>query len=256
MSSNIWMQCGAISNLRLLRVEPWRVVEAQHRVSTLKLVDSLQEQELLERLIDAHKPALSPTLDSGKLHYLLFTPFRYPPLRHGSRFGGFHQPGIWYGSESLRTVFAEKAYYRFVFLDGSRARLAPVTVEQTAFKASVQTKRGIDLTRQPFAAHRALISSKVSYEASQRLGAAMRESGVEAFRYTSARDVQQGSNLGVLASTAFAKAQPHGYQTWLCFADLTKVQFVQKNLWQRSPMKFSFARSEFEVEGQIPAPAV
>ena len=39
MSSNIWTQCGAASNFRRLAANPWRVVEAQHLVSTLKLVD-------------------------------------------------------------------------------------------------------------------------------------------------------------------------------------------------------------------------
>ena len=52
MSANIWTQCGGISNLRKLKARPWRVVEAQHIVSTLKLVDSLEEQRILEELID------------------------------------------------------------------------------------------------------------------------------------------------------------------------------------------------------------
>jgi hypothetical protein len=231
-------------------------VEAQHRVSTLKLVDSLQEQELLERMIDRKKPPLPRSVDSIKLHYLLFTPFRYPPLKHGSRFGGPRERGIWYGSESLHTLFAEKAYYRFVFLDGTKARLAPLTVEQTIFRASVHTKRGIDLTRPPFASHRPAISAKAKYQASQELGRAMRESGVEAFRYHSARDTESGTNVALIEARAFARLQPHGYQTWLCFADATKVQFAQKNVWHKQPMTFSFARAEFEVEGRIPMPAL
>ena len=43
MSSSIWMQCGGDSNLAGLEREPWRVVEAQHQVSTRKLVDSDDE---------------------------------------------------------------------------------------------------------------------------------------------------------------------------------------------------------------------
>ena len=47
----------------------------QHRVSTLKLVDSVDEQETLEDLIQATKPALPP--ECQHLHYLQSTPFRY-----------------------------------------------------------------------------------------------------------------------------------------------------------------------------------
>src|SRR5262249_32029932 len=140
MSSNIWTQCGAASNFRRLAANPWRVVEAQHLISTLKLVDTLDEQKLLEELIDRHKPARPnpplPTVPGpGPLLFLLFPPFRYPPLPHGSRFGTRGEPGIWYGSDELRTVFAEKAYYRFIFISGSKADLSPISVEQTAFRA-------------------------------------------------------------------------------------------------------------------------
>ena len=77
MSSSIWTRCAGDSELRPLRLSPWRVVESQHQVSTRKLVDSADEQALLEELIDGAKP---PDLTRGRLHYLLFTPFRYPPL--------------------------------------------------------------------------------------------------------------------------------------------------------------------------------
>ena len=38
----------------------WRLVEAQHHVSTLKLVDSVAQQEVLEDLIETTKPPLPP----------------------------------------------------------------------------------------------------------------------------------------------------------------------------------------------------
>ena len=91
MSSNIWTRCAGDSEIRALRLSPWRVVEAQHQVSTRKLVDSVDEQILLEDLIERVKPA---DQTRGRWHYLLATPFRYPPLRHGSRFAGRHERGI------------------------------------------------------------------------------------------------------------------------------------------------------------------
>ena len=59
------------------RRELWRGVEAQHRVATMRLVDDLQEQALLERLLEDSKPRLPP--EAKGAHYLLFTPFRYAP---------------------------------------------------------------------------------------------------------------------------------------------------------------------------------
>ena len=81
MSPSIWTQCAGASRIRALKLTAWRAVEAQHQVSTRKLVDSLEEQQLLESLIDAVKP---PAPHGARFHYLLSTPFRYPPLRHGS----------------------------------------------------------------------------------------------------------------------------------------------------------------------------
>ena len=256
MSSNIWTQCGGISNFRRLQSKPWRVVEAQHLISTLKLVDTLEEQRLLEEMIDRGKPALPRDPAMNRLHFLLFTPFRYPPLRHGSRFGGKNEPGIWYGSEDLRTVFAEKAYYRFVFLSGPKVDLSPITVEQTAFRVEVDSRKGIDLTRPPFDAHRAAISSKTSYQISQALGRAMRSNGVEALRYTSARARDGGANLAIFSPKAFARAHPRSPQTWLCISEQKKVSFTQKHAFQAPSASFTFERSDFEVAGQLPAPAL
>ncbi len=256
MSASIWTQCGATSNLRALRAKPWRVVEAQHVVSTLKLVSSLEEQRILEELIERQKPSLPKPLQRPRLHYLLFTPFRYPPLPHGSRFGTREEPGIWYGADSLRGVFAEKAYYRFLFLAGTSADLTPITVEQTAFTANVDTHRGVDLTLSPFDRYEARISSKTRYRASQLLGREMRHDGVEVFRYRSARDVERGTNVGVFTPKAFAQSKPNPFQTWICLADSKRIEFAQKNASERSRLSFSFSRSEFEVDGSLPSPAV
>src|SRR5690606_34600079 len=71
-----WFEAeGAIAPRQTLA---WRGVEAQHVVSTMRLVDHPDEQALLEQLLDDSKPAL-PRAARG-LHYLLSTPFRYAPV--------------------------------------------------------------------------------------------------------------------------------------------------------------------------------
>ena len=250
MSSSIWTQCAGASRIRPLQRAPWRAVEAQHQISTRKLVDSLEEQALLEQLIETAKP---PDRTRGRLHVLLATPFRYPPLRHGSRFGRRHEPGIWYGSEARRTLFAEVAYYRLVFLEGTRADLDGVTTTHTAFRVSMRTVRGVDLTAPPFDRHRAAIASRSEYEASQALGAAMRDAGVEAIRFPSARDAEGGVNVAAFSPAAFGTATPRDLETWHCTATRELVELVRHDYF--APRSFTFFRETFLVEGRLPAPA-
>jgi hypothetical protein len=231
------------------------VVEAQHVVSTRKLVDTLEEQELLEDLIDRQKPPAPEEPEFAGLHPLLATPFRYPPLRYGSRFGRRHERGIWYGSLTLPTGLAEVAYYRLVFLDGTTANISPVA-ELTAFTAGFATDVGVDLTHTPFDRHAASISSPTDYDPAQELGSAMRADGVEVFHYRSARDRGGGTNLGLFTPTAFSSKRPaRELATWVCYASRLRVDFLRKNLVSRRE-KLSFPRSDFEVGGILPAPAL
>ena len=59
----------------------WRVVEAQHRASTMRITDTLEEQAILESLIEEVKPLVPP--ECRDLHYLLVhaLPLRALPLR-------------------------------------------------------------------------------------------------------------------------------------------------------------------------------
>jgi hypothetical protein len=226
-------------------------VEAQHQVSTRKLVDSIEEQALLEEMIDQVKP---PDQTGGRLHYLLFTPFRYPPLPHGSRFGRRHERGIWYGSLERRSAFAEVAYYRLLFLEGTHAQLGTVETALTAFTAKVRTAKGIDLAAPPFDAYRRAIASPTTYTSTQPLGTAMRTAGVEAFRYPSARDTAGGINVGVFTPAAFGNAKPKSLETWHCAASRERVEVTQGDYFKRD--SFAFPRSQFLVQGVLPAPAL
>jgi hypothetical protein len=253
MSSSIWTRCAGASEIRPLRVAPWRAVEAQHQLSTRKLVDSAQEQVLLETLIDRVKP---PVVASGGLHFLLFTPFRYPPLHHGSRFGTRREPGLWYGSETRTTVLAEVSYYRLVFLEGTRADLGAVTTQLTLFRAAARSQRGVDLAAAPFAspAHRRAIASPTDYAQTQALGRAMRDAGVELFRYPSARDPLRGNNIGAFTPAVFGKGKPRDFETWHCTATRAVVEIAKRDYF--GPDVQVFPRETFLVDGALPAPAL
>ena len=142
MVSAVCSRPSAISGRSLLA---WRGVEAQHIVSTLRLVDTPAEQSLLEQLLEGSKPPLPSS--ASRLHYLLATPFRYHPLRSGSRFRGPTDPGVFYGGECARTTCAELGYWRWKFLQDAVGleRLEPTA--HTAFRVKLATSM-VDL-RQP-----------------------------------------------------------------------------------------------------------
>jgi len=231
----------------------WRAVESQHVTSTRKLVDSDDEQQVLEALIDTAKPPWPAGRRFVGLHYLLATPFRHPPLRYGSRFGTRRERGIFYCAEAQATVFAEKAYYVLLFLEGTEANIEPLTRPLTVFQVRVSTKKGADLTRAPFDAHVARVSSPSSYRDSQPLGAAMREARVAAFRFTSARDPDGGANLG-LFEPVFSTKKPINAQQWICTATRDRVELEPGPAVMRSRTRFD--REAFAVDGVLPMPGV
>jgi RES domain-containing protein len=249
MSSSIWTRCEGRSSLRRLRGDAWRVVEDQYLFSTRKLVASDAEQRVLEELLEASKPGNA----ARGLHYLLLTPFRYPPLTHGSRFRTRADPGVWYGARQQRAAFAEAAYYRLLFLEGTAAAIDSLEVGLSAFRAAFDTARGVDLTRPPFAAHRAAISSPVTYADSQPLGRALRDAGVDACLYDSARE-PDGVNVALFTPRAFAARKPSAPESWRCVATRRFVEVVKKDVFRR--LTHRFERAQFEVDGTLPSPGI
>ncbi len=198
---------------RRISAKPWRVVEAQHRASTMRLVDTLDEQSMLEDLLDTSKPPLPS--DARHLHYLLATPFRYPaPPPTGSRFRAIGDPGVWYGADAVETALAEVAYWRLRFLSDSPGTPDLPPVPHTAFRASVGGS-AIVLTQPPLNRQRRQWEDPASYLATQGLAHAAREAGIVLIRYRSVRDPQHRDAWAVLDARAFRQAQPLEQHTWL-----------------------------------------
>jgi len=253
MSPSIWTQCAGPSEVRRLTGRFRRVVEAQFRNSTRKLVDSDDEQRALEELLDAKAKLPVPAGFEG-LHYLLYTPFRHPPLRHGSRFGTRRERGILYAARELPSAFAEVAYYRLVFLEGTAAPLSPIQVDLTAFSFRLAAQRAIDLTVEPFRAFEERISSPVSYADSQQLGHALREAAVQACLYVSARARGRGVNLAVF-DNVFRPQRPLDEERWTCTAARERVEFRAQRLVGEEE-SHAYERGQFLVNGKLPAPAL
>jgi hypothetical protein len=248
--SAIWSACAAEARPGLLAGTLWRLVESQEQIATTALVDSLDEQALLEELLEESKP---PLPGNGKLHYLLRTPFRYPPLRYGSRFGARTEPSLLYGSLGIATMLAESAFYRFVFWHGMRTPpVRAITSQHTAFSAKYRTSQGLRLQAPPFARHSAALCDPRSYAASQALGTALRGQGVQAFEFVSARDSKSGLNVALFTPRALAGSQPLSTHRWVCQTNAGRVDFLDES----SHGVHGFELGLFLVEGSLPQPGV
>lgn len=211
------------------------MVEAQHVVSTMKLVDDAAEQDLLEALLEGSKPP-RPAAAAG-LHYLLATPFRYDPPPGGSRFRGQADPGVFYGAGSVGTACAELGYWRWKFLVDAvdLEKLEPVA--HTAFRVDLSTT-AVDLRQPPFDADAALWTHPANYAATQALARTARETDLGAIVYRSVRDPQPGWCVAVLTPAAFARPKPHPQtQTWWLAVRRDGV------LWRREGEALIFASS-------------
>jgi hypothetical protein len=165
----------------------------------MKLVDSLAEQEELESILEASKPAAPAA--AGQ-HYLLSTPFRYPSP-HPSRFRAAGALGVWYGAESVKTACTELAYWRWRFLmDSEGLRTNELIAEFSLFRAKVNGS-AVDLSVEPWDARRADWTSD-DYSACLALAAEARRRDVQWVRYWSARDV--AGHCGAVVDPASLKA--------------------------------------------------
>jgi hypothetical protein len=244
-----WTPAALSSEARRLSGRPWRIVEAQHVVSTLKLVDTLAEQELLERVLEESKPPVPP--ECRHLHYLLATPFRYgAPYPHGSRFRrAGYTPGVFYASASTATAVAELAFHRLLFFAESPGTPWPANPgEFTAFAIRFGTATGLDLTLPPLDGDAARWTDRTDYSACQALADAARDAGIESLRYPSARD-PGGRNIALLTCRAFRSREPIERQAWRLDAGPAGVRAI----CAEPPQRLSFDRNAFVGDPRIAA---
>jgi hypothetical protein len=247
---DIWQVCEEKIRRIPLAGTIYRIVESQEQIATHHLVDDLEEQAVLENLLENTKPP--PPKNSTHFHYLLYTPFRYPPLEYGSRFGSRHEPSLFYGSRSLQTALAECAFYRLYFWQGM---LEPppskqITTQHTAFTATIKTTEGLQLHAPPFDAYQAVLTHRSSYQATQQLGSAMRENQIAAFEYESARDSEGGINVGLFNLDALRNKKPSSFSSLLCTTGAESVKFMDN-----TKTVYPFSLEQFLEQGQFPQPA-
>ncbi|MEL6335766.1 MAG: RES family NAD+ phosphorylase [Pseudomonadota bacterium] len=192
----------------------WRLVEAQHVVSTMKIVDTMAEQDVLERVLETTKPPVPE--DCRHLDYLLSTPFRYGLYPINSRFRRMGEtPGVFYGAEDPMTAVAETVWRRRRFFEGSPETPLPKQPGiYTAFSARVCVPLAIDLTQVPMAEDQVKWTDPDDYTACLNLADQVRAEGGEMIRYASVRHPDALPNIAVLTCRSFEDPHPSALQTW------------------------------------------
>jgi hypothetical protein len=230
-----------------------RLVQQQGIDSLGPLVDDLDQLARLETLVeDSKPPAAEEQRPDTPRHLLLITPFRYPPLRHGSRFGSRKERGIFYGSRCRQGALVEGAYYGLLFLEGMAKQPAePIRRRQTLFSVLIGSVRGRRLQELNDPAVQGTLRHPSHYGPTQHLGRWMREGGVEAFEYFSARSRQALVQVGLFSPSALCS-------TPFDQVDLTaEIRSDQASFLSHDDgLVQTFPRQDFLVGGVLPQAAV
>lgn len=250
MSSNTWTREELLASAVVIETTAWRLVEAQHRISTMKLVDSLDEQIILEQMLEETKPSLQD--DCAGLHYLLASPFRYsrnsPYATRFRRANSEH--GVFYASASPETAVAEIVFYRLLFFAESPETPLPSNPgEFTAFAVQICATRSLDLTRPPMSAYHELWENPQDYTYCQDVSDTAREEGMQVISYHSIRDLRHRLNHALMTPAAFSQPYPVAEQTW--WIDLRKEGVLAKC---EAPLSsLSFSKLDFDIDSRIRA---
>lgn len=208
-----------------------RIVERQEDSATTRITEDLVEQQMLEEMLEGSKPG---TL-SSRIHYLLGTPFRYPPLDYGSRFGTTYDRWIFYGSLDTETCLRECGYYRFkLFFDMATPPPGPVGCEHTMFTVGLATDRSVDLCAPAYTAVRDELVSVESYDLTHRVGLRARDANAQMLVFQSARGA--GKNVAVFDEAVF-KREPMNQRLWISQVRADRVMFRGKQGFFQFPVK-------------------
>lgn len=229
----------------------YRVVESQESVATMQIVDTLEEQSLLEDIIEFSKPPIPHQADKPDRHYLLQTPFRYPPLKYGSRFGRLYEPSIFYASHTIKTALYESAFYSFYFMSRSETPFTGViTNKKTSFAANIFTESYVDLCLIEDPDLQFALQHKSDYTYSQKVGTYMRDEGVDAFSYYSARE-DGGKHIGVFYLNTIIGVPEDEHQWQIKQTPERLVYYCPSD----TTLNMEFSIETFYVDGRLPHPS-
>lgn len=236
--SDILIPDALQSELRAYQGSIYRCVEAQHLVSTMKLVDTTAEQAMLEDALEGSKPPIP--VGARHLGFLLSTPFRYRS-RHDSRFRkAVSDYGVFYGAENSETAVREMVFYRLLFFAESPGTQFPREPTQySVFTVDVAAARALDLTEEPLKQHYEYWTRLADYGPCQELADVGRGIDLQMVAYQSVRHNKGKKNVAIFDPAVFV-GQPAQCETWNVFIGPAGAQAI------REAPRFSFDCSPSE----------
>ncbi|MDN5787335.1 RES family NAD+ phosphorylase [Pseudorhodobacter sp.] len=216
----------------------WRIIEGQYRSSTIRIVDTFAEHDLLEAMLEDSKPPVPE--ECRHLDYQFWSPFRYGCYPKDSRFRRKGRtPGVWYGSEAPLTALCEMIWGTLRFFGASTATPLPrKAIEYSAVAADIKVPLMLDLTEAPWRGAGDWMAP-LDYSDCLMLADNLRAAGGEAIRYASVRHPDHAPNVAVLTCRGFADPHPVALQTW-------HVQYAQTLV--RASCETDHARYSFAVK--------
>lgn len=226
-----------------------RLVEQQGAPATRRITDSLDEQAWLEDFLEDSKPDLPGAEECAVRHRLLLTPFRYRK-RHGSRFATRWERGCSMDPAADSAV-CWRAYYELVFQNGPEDPFPRSSAMRKAlFHVGVRTSRGLRLQNHGGKALQARLRDPIDISFCQFIGRQMREAGIEAFEYHSARSNEDVIQLGANSCCVFTGTPFDQVEVQLEANELdVSIRCLDDNTVHH------FRREQFEVNGELPQPA-
>lgn len=233
MSSITWTPAEVSSNARLFTGKIWRMVESQYASSTMRLVDTREEHEILEDILEEGKPAIPA--EAIDLDYLLFSPFRYAATSSfGTRFRAVGDPGVFYGGETPKTAASEVGYWRWRFLQDSAGLMRLQPSSFTAYRVHLR-HLSVDLRQKPFSKDAYIWEHPADYSKTQEFARITRKTDVGIILYKSVRCPFDSFCAAVLTPQAFARKKPDSNtQSWV-------LTIADEVIWSRNRGEETFS---------------
>jgi len=208
----------------------YRCIESSKKIASMAVVDTLEEQFLLEEMVDSTKPPAEPP---NGYDYLIRTPFRYPPLRHGSRFGTISDPSFFYASGSINTCFSECAYYRHLFITDNDAELGNQVISyHVVFTVKLHASNMVDLTASCYDEFQHKLKDSKDYSFTQRVGEYVDEFlGAGVIKFNSAR--ADGVNYAVSDINCIKSKKPIKREQFTCISSAKEILIDYEGILNR-----------------------
>lgn len=194
----------------------WRACEGQQKSHVAPLVDSVDELELLENILESSKPPLKAGCPD---HYLLDTPFRYMErTAGGSRFVREGADGAMYAAEHPETSLRESSHwlYHHFIRRSEGLRDKSLSWKRLLFSFEVDGE-AIDLSAPPYDQDGDAWMHPADYARCQRMGSEARQAGIPMIRYRSVRDPAHRHAVVLLSGRCICGKKPSSAQDFTVF---------------------------------------